>query len=126
MFAEDINPQKTDLLVIRLSDGLEIMNTEVSEPSFKVTQEHTVRNAKKLLMMSVCSFCQMLGNNLDCSIEIAKGIKTYSIQIINDHLTLFSVSLIGKEKFLSVELVFCLIPFSFDAIHYYTKYLISS
>ncbi|CAB4434332.1 unnamed protein product [Rhizophagus irregularis] len=30
MFAEDINPRKTDLLVIRLSDGLEIMNTEVS------------------------------------------------------------------------------------------------
>ena len=29
MFAEDINPRKTDLLVIRLSDGLEIMNTEV-------------------------------------------------------------------------------------------------
>ena len=29
MFAEDINPQKTDLLVIHLSDGLEIMNTEV-------------------------------------------------------------------------------------------------
>ncbi|CAG8579433.1 8920_t:CDS:2 [Paraglomus occultum] len=26
-----------------------------------------------------------------------------------------------KEKFLAVELVSCLIPFSFDAIHYYTK-----
>src|SRR6185369_46577 len=84
MFAEDINPRKTDLLVIRLSDGLEIMNTEVSGPPFKVRREHTVGDAKKLLMMSVCSLCRMLGNNLDCSVEIAKGIKTYSIQIISD------------------------------------------
>ncbi|PKK63862.1 hypothetical protein RhiirC2_869571 [Rhizophagus irregularis] len=121
MFAEDINPRKTDLLVIRLSDGLEIMNTEVSGPPFKVTREHTVGDAKKLLMMSVCSLCRTLGNNLDCSVEIAKEIKTYSIQIIGDRLTLFSVSLIDKEKFLAVEPVSCLIPFSFDAIHYYTK-----
>ncbi|CAI2191719.1 3083_t:CDS:2, partial [Funneliformis geosporum] len=37
MFAEDINPRKTDLLIIRLSDNLEILNTEVSGPPFKVT-----------------------------------------------------------------------------------------
>jgi hypothetical protein len=27
----------------------------------------------------------------------------------------------GEKMFLAVELVSCLIPFSFDAIHYYTK-----
>ncbi|CAG8725563.1 11313_t:CDS:1, partial [Funneliformis mosseae] len=52
MFAKNINPRKTDLLVICLLDGLEIMNTEVSESPFKVIREHTVRDAKKLLMMS--------------------------------------------------------------------------
>jgi hypothetical protein len=121
MFEEDINPRKTDLLVIRSLDGLEIMNIEVSELPFKVTREHTVGDTKKLLMMSVCSLCRIFRNNLDCSVEIAKEIKTYSIQIIGDRLTLFSVSLIGKEKFLAVKLVSCLIPFSFDTIDYYTK-----
>ena len=33
---------------------MEIMNTEVSGPPFKATETHTVGDAKKLLMMSVC------------------------------------------------------------------------
>nr|CAG8665332.1 4788_t:CDS:2 [Entrophospora candida] len=108
MFMDDIN-------------GIEIMNTEVSGPPFKATQAHTIGDAKKLLMMSVCSLCRIFGNNLDCSVKDAKGIKTYSIQIIGDCLTLFSISLIDQNKFLAVELASCLIPFSFDAISYYTK-----
>ena len=41
MFAENIDSRKTDLLVIHLSNRLEIMNTEVSGPPFKVTREHS-------------------------------------------------------------------------------------
>ena len=92
MFVNDIRLWKTDLLVIYLLNEMEILNTEVLDPLFKVTIIHTVRNVKKLLMMSICSLCQIFGNNLDCSAKDAKRIKTYSIQIINDQLTLFSVS----------------------------------
>ncbi|CAG8769369.1 5720_t:CDS:2, partial [Dentiscutata erythropus] len=121
MFLDNIGPRKTDLLVIHLADGIEIMNTEVSGPPLKATQTHTVGDIKKLLMMSVCNLCRIFGNNLDCSVDDAKGIKTYSIQIIGDRLTLFSISLISQKKFLAVEMASCLIPFSFDTITYYTK-----
>ncbi|RIA90324.1 hypothetical protein C1645_737965 [Glomus cerebriforme] len=121
MFVDDIGPQKTDLLVLRLSDRMEVMNTEVSGPPFKAIITHTVRDAKKLLMMSVCSLCRILGNNLDYSIKDTKEIKTYSIQIVGDQLTLFSVSLTDKKKYLAVEMASCMIPFSFDSISYYKK-----
>ncbi|CAG8765531.1 3856_t:CDS:2, partial [Racocetra fulgida] len=73
IFQDDICSRKTDLLVVYLSDGVEIISTEVS-----------VGDVKKLLMMSVCSLCRIFGNNLDCSIDDTKGIRTYSIQIIGD------------------------------------------
>ncbi|CAG8604183.1 8526_t:CDS:10 [Funneliformis caledonium] len=121
MFADNISPRKTDLLVLRLSDGMEVMNTEVSGPPFKNTQAHTVGDVKKLLMMSVCNLCQLFGSNLNCSIKDAKGVKTYNIQIIGDRLTLFSVSLADKKKYLALELATCTIPFSFDSISNYAK-----
>ncbi|GES81487.1 hypothetical protein GLOIN_2v1486968 [Rhizophagus clarus] len=121
MFADDISPRKTDLLVVRLSDGMEILNTEVSGPPFKATISHTVGDVKKLLMMSICSLCRIFGNNLDCSAKDAKGIKTYNIQVVGDRLTLFSVSITDQKKYLAVELASCMIPFSFDSISYYTK-----
>ncbi|CAI2194595.1 12069_t:CDS:2 [Funneliformis geosporum] len=121
MFAVDISPRKTDLFVVRLSDGMEILNTEVSGPPFKATISHTVGDVKKLLMMSICSLCRIFGNNLDCSAKDAKGIKTYNIQVVGDRLTLFSVSITDQKKYLAVELASCMIPFSFDSISYYTK-----
>ncbi|RIA99768.1 hypothetical protein C1645_730679 [Glomus cerebriforme] len=121
MFADDIGPRKTDLLVLRLSDGMEVMNTEVLGPPFKATITHTVGDVKKLLMMSLCSLCRILGNNLDCNVKDAKGIKTYSIQIVGDRLTLFFVSLADKKKYLAVEMASYMIPFSFDSISYYKK-----
>jgi len=121
MFVDDIGSRKTDLLVVRLSDGMEILNTEVSGPPFKATITHTVGDAKKLLMMSICSLCRIFGNNLDCSVKDAKGIKTYSIQIVGDRLTLFSVSITDQKKYLAVEIASCMIPFSFDSVSYYTK-----
>ncbi|PKY55772.1 hypothetical protein RhiirA4_548898 [Rhizophagus irregularis] len=121
MFVDDISPRKTDLLVVRLSDGMEILNTEVSGPPFKATISHTVGDVKKLLMMSICSLCRIFGNNLDCSAKDAKGIKTYSIQVVGDRLTLFSVSITDQKKYLAVELASCMIPFSFDSISYYMK-----
>ncbi|CAG8708759.1 10088_t:CDS:2 [Cetraspora pellucida] len=121
MFVDAISPRKTDLLVVRLSDGMEILNTEVSGPPFKATITHTVGDAKKLLMMSICSLCRIFGDNLDCSVNDAKRIKTYSIQVVGDRLTLFSVSITDQKKYLAVEIASCIIPFSFDSISYYTK-----
>ncbi|GET55964.1 hypothetical protein GLOIN_2v1787785 [Rhizophagus irregularis DAOM 181602=DAOM 197198] len=34
--------------------------------------------------MAICSLCRLLGNSLDCNIEDAKNVKTYSIQVIGD------------------------------------------
>ncbi|CAG8620561.1 8723_t:CDS:2 [Diversispora eburnea] len=48
-------------------------------------------------------------------------VKSYSIQAIGDKLTLFSVSLVDKKKYLAIELASCVIPFSFEAIGCYTK-----
>ena len=60
MFVDNISSRKTVLLVLRLADGIEVMNTEVSGPPFKTTKAHTVGDVKKLLMMSVCNLCHYL------------------------------------------------------------------
>ncbi|CAG8791021.1 6634_t:CDS:2, partial [Cetraspora pellucida] len=93
MFAINIKSWKTDLLVIRLSDATEILHVEVSGPPFKVDKKHTIGDIKKLLMMVA----------------------------IGDKLTLFSVSLVDKKKYLAIELASCVIPFSFEEIGCYIK-----
>ncbi|CAG8671266.1 12580_t:CDS:1, partial [Cetraspora pellucida] len=40
MFTINIKSQKTDLLVIRLSDATEILHVEVSRPPFKADKKH--------------------------------------------------------------------------------------
>ncbi|CAG8590647.1 12728_t:CDS:2 [Ambispora gerdemannii] len=104
MFMGNIGERKTDLLILRLSDARELLNVEVSGPPYRSTKKHTVGDVKKLLVMAICSLCRLLGNNLDCNIEDAKNVKTYSIQVIGDRLTLFAVSLADKRKYLAVEL----------------------
>ncbi|CAG8563740.1 8844_t:CDS:2, partial [Ambispora leptoticha] len=104
MFAINIRTRKTDVLVLRLSDATEILHVEVSGPPYKPEKKHTVGDAKKLLMMAVCNLCRMLANNFDCSIEIAKKVRSYCIQAIGDKLTLFAVSLVDKKKYLAIEL----------------------
>ncbi|CAG8579992.1 13413_t:CDS:2, partial [Acaulospora morrowiae] len=121
MFMGNIGERKTDLLILRLSDAREFLNVEVSGPPYRSTKKHTVGDIKKLLVMAICSLCRLLSNNLDCNIEDAKNVKTYSIQVIGDRLTLFAVSLLDKRKYLAVELASCIIPFSFDAIACYMK-----
>ncbi|CAG8785771.1 14135_t:CDS:2, partial [Cetraspora pellucida] len=95
MFAINIKSRKTDLLVIRLSDATEILHVEVSGPPFKADKKHTIGDIKKLLMMAA----------------------------IGDKLTLFSVSLVDKKKYLAIELASCVIPFSFEEIGYDTSKL---
>ncbi|CAG8546991.1 7857_t:CDS:2 [Cetraspora pellucida] len=121
MFMSNIGERKTDLLILRLSDARELLNVEVSGPPYRSTKKHSVGDVKKLLMMAICNLCRLLGNNLDCNIEDAKNVKTYSIQVIGDRLTLFTVSLADKKKYLAVELASCIIPFTFDAISCYKK-----
>ncbi|CAG8665055.1 12410_t:CDS:2, partial [Funneliformis caledonium] len=99
----------------------ELLNVEVSGPPYRLTKKHTVGDVKKLLIMAICSLCRLLGNSLDCNIEDAKNVKTYSIQVIGDRLTLFAVSLVEKRKYLAVELASCVTPFAFDAITCYMK-----
>ncbi|RGB32388.1 hypothetical protein C1646_743887 [Rhizophagus diaphanus] len=106
---------------VRLSDARELLNVEVSGPPYRSMKKHTVGDVKKLLIMAICSLCRLLGNNLNCNIEDAKNVKTYSIQVIGDRLTLFSVSLADKRKYLAVELASCIIPFAFDAITCYMR-----
>nr|CAG8477317.1 10514_t:CDS:2 [Entrophospora candida] len=121
MFAINIKSRKTDLLVIRLSDATEILHVEVSGPPFKADKKHTIGDIKKLLMMAVCNLCRILASNFDCPIDYAKKVKSYSIQVIGDKLTLFSVSLVDKKKYLAIELASCVIPFSFEEIGCYIK-----
>ncbi|CAI2192327.1 6581_t:CDS:2, partial [Funneliformis geosporum] len=121
MFEDDIGSRKVDILIQRLTDNKEILNTEVSGPPFKSALPHTVGDTKKLLMMSVCSLCQLFSDNLDCGTEDAKRIRTYSIQVIGNRLTLFAVSLTDRKKYLALEMATCLIPFSFDTISHFTK-----
>ncbi|CAG8579517.1 13471_t:CDS:2 [Funneliformis mosseae] len=104
MFTSNFGERKTDLLILRLSDARELLNVEVSGPPYRLTKKHTVGDVKKLLIMAICSLCRLLGNSLDCNIEDAKNVKTYSIQVIGDRLTLFAVSLVEKRKYLAVEL----------------------
>ncbi|CAG8522125.1 2525_t:CDS:10 [Cetraspora pellucida] len=61
-----------DLLILQLSDAVKILDIEVSGPPFNYTKKHTIGNAKKLLLLSVCSLCKILANNFDCSIEDVK------------------------------------------------------
>ena len=54
-----------ELLVLRLSDACELLMVKVSGPPHRSTRRHTVGDAKKLLMMAVCSLCRVLASNLD-------------------------------------------------------------
>ncbi|CAB5210941.1 unnamed protein product [Rhizophagus irregularis] len=99
MFTSNFGERKTDLLILRLSDARELLNVEVSGPPYRLTKKHTVGDVKKLLIMAICSLCRLLGNSLDCNIEDAKNVKTYSIQVIGDRLTLFAVSLVEKRNY---------------------------
>ncbi|CAG8458244.1 7262_t:CDS:10 [Acaulospora morrowiae] len=92
MFTINIRTRKTDLLVLRLSDTTEILHVEVSGPPYKLKKKYTVRDAKKLLMMAVCNLCRILVNNFDCPIEIAKKVRSYCIQEIQDNI-IFSVAI---------------------------------
>ncbi|RIB16466.1 hypothetical protein C2G38_2316507 [Gigaspora rosea] len=107
MFTSNFGERKTDLLILRLSDTREFLNVEVSGPPYR---------SKKNIRL-----CRLLGNNLDCNIEDAKNVKTYSIQVIKNRLILFAVFLAGKKKYLAVELASCIIPFTFDAITCYIR-----
>nr|CAG8533575.1 15500_t:CDS:10 [Entrophospora candida] len=67
---------QTGISVVRISDEREILNVEVLGPPFRSTKDHTVGDAKKLLIMAVCSLCYSLGDYLDCSVEDAKKVKS--------------------------------------------------
>ncbi|CAG8520840.1 13810_t:CDS:1 [Acaulospora morrowiae] len=121
MFAINVRARITDLLIMRLSDGREILHIEESGPPYKPEKQHTVGDAKKLLMMAVCNLCRILANNFYCPLDDAKKVKSYSIQAIGDRLTLFSVSLVDKKKYLAIELASCMIPFSIRTIGYYKQ-----
>ncbi|CAG8455851.1 4893_t:CDS:1 [Funneliformis caledonium] len=121
IFAINIKIQKTDLLVLRLLDITEILHVEVSRPPYKPEKKHTVREAKKLLMIAVCNLCRILANNFDCLIEITKKVKLYSIQIIGDKLTLFAILLIDNKKYLAIKLALYIILYSLKTIRCYTK-----
>ncbi|CAG8593522.1 10791_t:CDS:2 [Funneliformis caledonium] len=82
IFMSNIGHCKIDLLVLRLSDASKLLMVEVSGPPHKSTKRHTVGDVKKLLMMAICSLCRILANNLDCPINDAKKVRTYSIQAI--------------------------------------------
>ncbi|CAG8549115.1 763_t:CDS:1, partial [Cetraspora pellucida] len=121
MFAINIRIQKTDLLVLRLSDATEILHIEVSGPLYKPEKKHIVGDVKKLLIMAVCNLCRILVNNFDCPIEIAKKVRLYCIQAIGDKLILFVISLVDKKKYLAIELALCIIPFLLKTIECYTR-----
>ncbi|CAJ0871094.1 7811_t:CDS:2 [Entrophospora sp. SA101] len=80
MFMTQARLRKTDLLVTHLVDGKEIVDVEVSGPPYNPQESHTVGDIKKLLMMAVCNLCCIFGNDLNCKIEDAKKIKSFSIQ----------------------------------------------
>ncbi|CAG8698669.1 29976_t:CDS:10 [Racocetra persica] len=93
----DIEYEWIEKVVRSIKDATEILDIEVSGPPFNSTKKHTVGDAKKLLLLSVCSLCKILANNFDCLIEDA------------------------KQKYLAIELASCIIPFSFDAISCYAR-----
>ncbi|CAH1758278.1 12273_t:CDS:2 [Entrophospora sp. SA101] len=101
MFIQNIGQY---ISVVRISDEREILNVEFLGLPFRSTKDHTVGDVKKLLIMAVCSLCYSLGDYLDCSVEDAKKVKSYSIQVIGNRLTLFAISLFDKKKYLAVEL----------------------
>ncbi|CAI2178971.1 7731_t:CDS:2 [Funneliformis geosporum] len=107
IFLSNMQPRKSGLLILRLSDATEILDIEVSGP-FNSNKKHTVGNAKKLLPISVCGLCRILANNFDCSIKDAKELEHIAFK----QFTLFATSLIDKKKYLATSII----PFSFDAI----------
>ncbi|CAJ0835094.1 7319_t:CDS:2 [Entrophospora sp. SA101] len=81
MFIQNIGQY---ISVVRISDEREILNVEFLGLPFRSTKDHTVGDVKKLLIMAVCSLCYSLGDYLDCSVEDAKKVKSYSIQVIEN------------------------------------------
>jgi len=86
MFMSNIGERKTDLLILRLSDTRELLNVEVSGPPYRSTKKHMGGDVKKLLVMAICSLCQLLGNNLSFQtliyIRIACYCQDYVIKLV--------------------------------------------
>ncbi|RHZ49616.1 hypothetical protein Glove_519g60 [Diversispora epigaea] len=55
IFTINVKSQKTNFLIIRLSNATEILHVEISDSSFKMDKKHTISDIKKLLMMAVCN-----------------------------------------------------------------------
>lgn len=110
----DIQPQKMDLLILRLSDATEILDIEVSGPPFNSPRNIQLETPKNYFWYLFAVYVEYLQTILIVRLRILGHIAC--IQAIGDRLILFATSFINKKKYLAIELASCVIPFSFDAI----------
>nr|CAG8536530.1 15087_t:CDS:10 [Entrophospora candida] len=99
----------------RNRDGNDVWHMEVASPPGNQIIAHTVDDTKKTLRTDILNLVAILRNHLNIDVNIAKQIKVFSTQVIENRLTLYALSILEDGRFLSYELASADLPFDFNS-----------
>ncbi|PKK65747.1 hypothetical protein RhiirC2_785706 [Rhizophagus irregularis] len=113
--------KKADALATDLTYNLDVMNMESSGGPFQQDRKHTLEDSEKISNTGVNILLTSLRKYLCASVETAKKLKTYNIQIVEDRITLMEVSLYKPRICKEIEVRSAVFPFALSSIGEYMR-----
>ncbi|CAG8725402.1 7424_t:CDS:2, partial [Acaulospora morrowiae] len=113
--------KKADALVTDLTYNIDVMNMESSGGPFQQDRKHTLEDSEKISNTGVNILLTSLRKYLGASVETAKKLKTFNIQIVEDRITLMEVSLYKPRICKEIEVRSAVFPFSLSSIGEYMR-----
>ncbi|PKY56481.1 hypothetical protein RhiirA4_507299 [Rhizophagus irregularis] len=117
----ELTKKKVDALATDFIYNTDVMNLESSGGPLQQDRKHTLGDSDKISNTGVDILLQCLRKYLGASIETAKKLKSYSIQIIEDRITLIEVSLYKPRVCKEVEVRNAVFPFALSSIGEYMR-----
>ncbi|CAG8576337.1 4066_t:CDS:2 [Ambispora gerdemannii] len=117
----ELTSKKVDGLATDITYNIDVMNMELSGGPFQQDRKHTLEDSEKISNTGVNILLMSLRKYLGASIETAKKLKTYNIQIVEDRITLIEVSLYKPQICKEVEVRSAVFPFALSSIGEYMR-----
>lgn len=105
-----------DLIGSSRTDLKEVVYFEQSGGSHDNNEKHCEQDLKKVVNESINGLKEKLRNFRDCPVSEVSKLKTFSIQLIENRLTLLGVNIIGPHLYGVTELKTCEIPFGWNCV----------
>ncbi|CAG8651162.1 14986_t:CDS:2, partial [Acaulospora morrowiae] len=113
--------KKADALATDLTHNIDVMNMESSGGPFQQDRKHTLEDSEKISNTGVNILLTSLRKYLGASIETAKKLKTFNIQIVEDRIMLMEVSLYKPRICKEIEVRSAVFPFALSSIGEYMR-----